>query len=190
MDQLLELLVSYSYLILFLGVVVEGEIFPLAAGFLSSLFIMNFYWSIGVTFVGAIVGDLLWFAAARHWGRKFIERYGKWFFLKPARLNKMEEHFNKNGKKTLFLTKFIYSFGHSSIIVAGLAKMSWRDFIKVDVPASLLWSMLFVFLGKILGASFYLMKHVLRDITLSLILVLILIILFQSLFKRFLRNQS
>ncbi|MFZ5391393.1 MAG: DedA family protein [Patescibacteria group bacterium] len=190
MEQLLELLVSYSYFILFFGVVVEGEIFPLAAGFLSSLFIMNFYASIAVTFVGAVVGDLLWFGAARHWGRKFVDRYGKWFLLKPSRLSKMEDHFNKNGKKTLFITKFVYSFGHSSIIVAGLAKMGWRDFIKVDVPASLLWAILFVFLGKILGASFYLLKNILRDITLSAILIVVLVILFQTLFRRFLKTQS
>jgi len=189
MDRILELLIGYSYLILFWGVVVEGEIFPLAAGWLVSLSLLNFYAVVGITFVGAFVGDLLWFAAARHWGRRLVEKYGRWLWFKSERLKKMEEYFARNGKKTLWVTKFIYSFGHSSIIVAGIAKMNWRQFIKIDLPASLLWAFLFTLLGKLLGASFYLMRHLARDLTLAGGGVLLIIIVFQASFRRYLNRQ-
>jgi len=176
MDRLIELLVTYGYIVLFLGVIIEGEIFPLAAGFLVSLSLMNLYAAIAVTFVGAVVGDILWFEAARRWGTQLVGRYGKWFFLNKKRLRWLEEHFTANGKKTLAITKFIYSFGHSSIIVAGIARMNFKEFVKIDVPASFLWSALFVFLGYAFGSSFSLLQHWLRDVAWAAAIIFSLVV--------------
>lgn len=179
MDVIVNLLLQYSYLLLFFGVVIEGEIFPLAAGFLVSLGEMDLYLAIFITFVGAFGGDILWFLAARRWGRRFVERFGRFLFLKRERLAYLEEHFRNNGKKTLFVTKFIYTFGHSSIIVAGVAKMNFREFIKVDLVASLIWAILFVFLGYFFGSGFSILKHALRDVTWAAIIILVIIIVLQ-----------
>ncbi|MBI5733944.1 MAG: DedA family protein [Candidatus Kerfeldbacteria bacterium] len=176
MDRALELLVTYSYLILFLGVVLEGEIFPLAAGFLVSLSLMSLPLTLLVTFVGAMIGDILWFGAARRWGRQLVDKWGHWLMLKPERLKWLENHFASNGKKTLFVTKFIYSFGHSSIIVAGLARMKFKEFIKVEALAGLIWSLLFVLLGKILGHSFSLLKLVIHDLAYIGLVIILLVI--------------
>ena len=176
MDHLIELLVTYGYIVLFLGVVIEGEIFPLVAGFLVSLSLMDLYTAILVTFAGAVVGDIIWFEAARRWGARFVERYGKWFFLNKKRLRWLEEHFTANGKKTLAITKFIYSFGHSSIIVAGIARMNFKEFLKVDVPASLLWSVLFIFLGNFFGSSFSLLQNLLRDVAWAAVIIFSLVV--------------
>jgi len=178
MDYILELLITYSYLILFFGVVVEGEIFPLAAGFLVSLSLMNLYGAMIVGFVGAVVGDILWFMAARHWGRKLVDRCGRFLFIKPSRLKWLEEHFQENGKKTLAVTKFIYSFGHASIIVAGIAKMDFKEFLKVDIIACLGWVVLFTLLGHTFGASFTLLQEILKDVwwTVGIILVAVVVV--------------
>jgi len=176
MDKILELLINYSYLVLFLGAVVEGEIFPLLAGFLVSMSLMNLPLALVVTFLGSVIGDWLWFLAGRRFGRKLIDRWGRFLWLKPSKLAWLENHFAKNGKTTLFMTKFIYSFGHSSIIVAGIAKMPTADFIKVDLIASLLWSVLFVGLGKLLGHSFGLLRIVVQDLPyIAVVLILLLI---------------
>jgi len=188
-DRILELLVTYSYLILFLGVVIEGEIFPLAAGFLVSLSLMDLNTAILVSFVGSFLGDMLWFKAASRWGRPLVEKVGHFLLLKPSRLAWLEEHFRQNGKKTLAITKFIYTFGHSSIVVAGLARMNFREFVKVDLPASLLWGIVFVLLGNFFGASFFLLQHILRDITLAAIIVLVVIVALQYYVRRKLTSQ-
>lgn len=176
MNSILVLLASYGYLVLFIGVVVEGEIFPLMAGVLVSYGLMNLFTAIGVTFVGSLVGDLFWFWAAQRWGRGLVERHGRLLFFKRERLARLEEHFRQSGKKTLFLTKFIYSFGHSSVVVASLAGMDKREFMKVDVPASFLWAALFVFLGHFFGASFNLLQHALRDVAWAAGIVLVVVL--------------
>lgn len=188
--MVVELLIAYSYLILFIGVVVEGEIFPLAAGFLVSLGYMNLYTSIGVTFIGAFVGDILWFLAARRWGRALVDRWGHLIWLKASRLKWLEEHFANNGKKTLFITKFMYSFGHSSIVVAGIARMNFQEFIKVDLPASFLWAAAFVLLGQFFGGSYGLLKDVLRDVGLALMIVVVLVIGLQVYLRKRLSSQA
>lgn len=164
MQTVVHWLLQYSYLVLFWGVVAEGEIFPLAAGFVVSQGVMRFDLAVGVTFVGAFGGDLLWFWAGRRWGRLLVDHLGRWFGLVGRRLARLEHHFAVRGEKTLWLTKFIYSFGHSSIIVAGVAKMPWRSFVKVDLPASLAWAVVFVTLGFFFGSSFTLLQHALRDV--------------------------
>ena len=99
MPDVVQLLIEYSYLVLFLGVVAEGEIFPLAAGFVVSLGVMDFSLAVLVTFVGAFAGDLLWFLAGRHWGRPLIDHLGKWFGLVGRRLARLEQHFAARGEK-------------------------------------------------------------------------------------------
>ena len=174
--MVVELLLAYSYLILFLGVVVEGEIFPLAAGFLTTTNEMDLYPVLGITFVGVVLGDMLWFGAARRWGRPFLDRWGRFLLLKGDRLESIQRHFQENGKKTLAITKFIYSFGHISIVVAGIARMDWKEFIKIDVPMSFLWTCLFVFLGRAFGSSFLVLRDALKDVAWAAIIVTVLFI--------------
>ncbi len=176
METILALIVQYGYPLLFLGVVVEGEIFPLAAGFAASLGLLEMWLVILITFVGAVIGDIIWFWVARKWGRACLLRWGRVLWITRKRLSWLEEHFAENGKKTLFVTKFIYSFGHASIIVAGIAQMSWREFLKVDVPVSLLWAILFSLLGYVFGASFSVLQHALRDVTLAAGIVVAVIV--------------
>lgn len=184
MDRILELLINHSYIILFLGVVIEGEIFPLTAGFLVFLSLMNYYGVLAVGFVGAVLGDILWFMVAKKWGRQILDKHGRWVGLNKKRLAWLERHFNQNGKKTLFITKFIYSFGHSSIIVAGVAKMKWTEFLKVDLLASFLWVLIFVGLGKILGSSYYLLQNTMRDLAILAGGLLIFLIGIQFLLRK------
>lgn len=184
MQAVVNLLLHYSYLVLFLGVVLEGEIFPLAAGFLVSLGVMDFGSAVLVTFVGAFGGDVLWFFAGRYFGRPLVNAANRWFGLAGRRLLRLEQHFAEKGERTLWLTKFIYSFGHSSIIVAGVAGMRLRAFVRVDLPASLVWAVVFITLGYFFGSSFSLLQHLLRDVVWAAIVVGLAVVLTEVTLRR------
>ncbi|MFH1867256.1 MAG: DedA family protein [Patescibacteria group bacterium] len=177
MNGITELISAYGYIVLFLGVVVEGELFPLAAGWLTSLGTLNVFISMAVTFVGVVIGDIIWYYIGLRWGRPLLNKFGKFIWLKRSRLQALEQHFIENGKKTLFIAKFIYSFGHSSIIIAGMARMNFKEFLKVDISAGLLWSILFVWLGRILGHSFLLLNDVIKDVTVAIFVVAVVLII-------------
>ncbi len=184
MDGITELISVYGYIVLFLGVVAEGEIFPLAAGWLTIDGTINIYWSILISFVGVVIGDILWFKMGQKWGRPLVDRFGKYIWLKQSKIEALQKHFSENGKKTLFITKFIYSFGHSSILVAGMANMNFREFIKVDIAAGFLWSVLFISLGRLLGESFTLISDWLKNITLAVIAVVVILLIAQTLLRK------
>ncbi len=180
MNGIAELISVYGYIVLFLGVVAEGEIFPLAAGWLTIDGTLNIYVSIGVTFFGVVIGDIIWFKIGEKWGRPLIEKYGRFIWIKKNKIERLQKHFAANGKKTLFITKFVYSFGHSSIVVAGMARMNIKEFIKVDIVAGFLWSVVFVLLGRALGESYGLITGVLKDITVGLIVIILIPLLIQA----------
>ncbi len=184
MNGITELIATYGYIVLFLGVVVEGEIFPLAAGWLSSLGSLDVFISIIVTFAGVVIGDIIWFRIGYRWGRPLLNRFGRLIWLKQSRIQALQQHFEENGKKTLFITKFIYSFGHSSIVIAGMARMNFKEFLKVDIPAGLLWSILFVMLGRFLGHSFLLLSDIIKNVTLAIIIVVLVLIIVQLVTRR------
>lgn len=184
MEGIVTLLLQYSYLVLFFGVVIEGEIFPLSAGFLVSTGQMELFTALAVTFVGTVLGDMLFFAAARRWGRRVVEKCGWFLFVRRTHIDWLEKLFERDGKKTLFVTKFIYTFGHSSIVIAGIARMKWREFLKVDIPSSVLWACLFVFLGKIFGNSFWLVAGTFRNIGLAILAAVGTLIVVQILLRR------
>ncbi len=183
MDTIAILIATYGYIFLFLGVVIEGEIFPLAAGWLVSNNILNLYWILLVTYVGVVIGDILWFKVGEHGGRPLLDKWGKILWFKKSRLKSLEQHFLENGKKTLFITKFIYSFGHLSILVAGIGRMNFKEFLKVDLLASLLWSLLFVMLGYFLGNSFWLLSSLIKNMTSAALVVGAVVIVVHVIFR-------
>ncbi len=172
METIAFLLASYGYIFFVFGVVIEGEIFPLATGWLVSNETLNLYWTLLVTYAGVAIGGILWFKLGERGGCPLLDKWGRILWFSRSRLQSTEQHFFKNGKKTLFVTKFIYSFGHLSILLAGVSKMNFKGFLKIDLLTSLLWSVLFIVVGYFLGNGFWLLNSLIKDITVAVLTVL------------------
>lgn len=65
-------LAQYGYLALFLGTFLEGESFLLLAGFLSSRGYLSFTGVILVSFSGAFLGNLFYYALGRWRGNSLL----------------------------------------------------------------------------------------------------------------------
>src|SRR3954466_398783 len=86
-------MLQYGYWVVFFGVMLEnaglpvpGETILLAAGFFASGGHFRVSLVMLVAMTGAILGDNAGFAIGHHYGRGFLLRYGKWFFLTQRRL--------------------------------------------------------------------------------------------------------
>ena len=82
------LLARYGYLILFPGIVVEGEAFLLAGAFMAHRGVLDLPVVIAVAVAATMCGDQLYYRAARARGRTWLERrqgtrakYAKWIDL-------------------------------------------------------------------------------------------------------------
>src|SRR5437660_2851936 len=56
---------------------------------------------------GAIMGDNIGYYVGRTGGRAFVERFGRYLFIKPRHLDRAEKFFDKHGNKTVFFGRFI-----------------------------------------------------------------------------------
>jgi membrane protein DedA with SNARE-associated domain len=84
-------------------------------------------------------------------GRKFVEKYGKYFFINKKRLNFAEKWFEKNKFLTVFLFRFVPGMRSLISIPAGLFRLKIKDYMILTLLGFLIWNSFLVSLGYVLG---------------------------------------
>src|SRR6266853_3927036 len=177
--QLIEqYMLAYGYWAVFFGVMLEnagvpvpGETILLIAGYFASTGEFNIALVMIIAAGGAIVGDNIGFAIGHHYGRGFLLRVGRFFFLTPKRFEHMENYFERHGNKTILVARFITGLRVFAALLAGASgKMPWRVFLLYNMAGAILWSVVITTLGYLFGASLpLLVKWVGRSGTILLI---------------------
>lgn len=182
--QLIEhYMLVYGYWAVFFGVMLEnagvpvpGETILLIAGYFASTGEFNIALVMIIAASGAIVGDNIGFAIGHHYGRGFLLRVGRFFFLTPKRLEHMENYFESHGNKTILVARFITGLRVFAALLAGASrKMPWRVFVLYNMAGAVLWSVVITTLGYLFGASLpLLVKWVGRSGTILLIAAVVI----------------
>lgn len=181
--QLIEhYMLVYGYWAVFFGVMLEnagvpipGETILLIAGYFASTGEFNIALVMMIAASGAIVGDNIGFAIGHQYGRGFLLRVGRFFFLTPKRLAHMEHYFESHGNKTILVARFITGLRVFAALLAGASrKMPWRVFVLYNMAGAILWSVVITTLGYLFGASLpLLVKWVGRSGTILLIAAIV-----------------
>jgi membrane protein DedA with SNARE-associated domain len=161
--DLLTRLGGWSYLIIFAaaalecaafaGLFVPGESLVLASGFFAHQGILQIDAVMAAVALGAITGDNIGYYLGRRLGREWLLRHGSRFGLRQNRLAQAENFFKRQGPKAVFVGRFI-GFARALVpFVAGASRMSYRKFVIYDALGAVLWTIGFVTLGYVLGAS-------------------------------------
>lgn len=146
-------LLNYRYLIIFPLIVLEGPITVITSGVLASIGILNFFVVYFVAVAGDLAGDSLYYAAGRY-GRKHLDRWGRFIGLPKERLEKMEAHFSAHGGKTLIAGKLSHAIGALVLVSAGIARFPFRKFIVFNLWATLPKSLVLLLIGFYFGNTF------------------------------------
>jgi membrane protein DedA with SNARE-associated domain len=180
--QLIEhYMLAYGYWAVFFGVMLEnagvpvpGETILLIAGYFASTGEFHLGLVMLIAATGAVGGDNIGFAIGHHYGRTFLLRVGRFFFLTPKRLAHMENFFERHGNKTILIARFITGLRVFAALLAGASKMPWRVFIVFNVAGAVLWSVVITMLGYLFGQSLpLLIKWVGRSGTILLICAIV-----------------
>lgn len=105
--------------------------------------------------LGAILGDNIGYAVGRKGGRAFVERFGRYFFVKAQYLDKAEAFFARHGGKTVFFGRFTTLLRLWSAFLAGVNHMHWRTFLAYNAAGGILWAILYGALGYMAGRLFH-----------------------------------
>ena len=192
---MLSLIERYGYLIVFLGVMLEGVGLPLpgetvliAAGALAHRGSLTLWETMVMGGLGAVMGGQLGYCVGRFGGRPFVLRWGRYVFITPERLGRAESFFERHGGKAVFSARFIAGLRVFGALVAGMSSMSWRKFTLYSVLGGVVWTTAAVALGYFLWASIGLVEHWIGRVSLLLAAVVALALLLGWAYRRVMRG--
>ncbi|MDO8623744.1 MAG: VTT domain-containing protein [bacterium] len=135
---------------LFFGFFLPGDSLLFTAGLLASQGHFNIVLLWLGCMVCAVAGDSVGYAFGKRLGLKLLTKEDSFFFRK-AHIHRTEAFYQKHGKKTLILARFIPIVRTFAPILAGVGKMEYRLFLSFNVIGGVLWSTSLIFLGFVLG---------------------------------------
>jgi membrane protein DedA with SNARE-associated domain len=143
-----------------------SEIIMIPAGYLAYKGEMNVYIVVLIGIFGSVAGALFNYYLAMYFGRKFILKYGKYFFIKEETLDKLEAFFTKHGELSTFNGRLIPGIRQLISLPAGLAKMNIAKFSFYSALGAGIWVIVLVSLGYLLGSNEELISEYLHSATL------------------------
>lgn len=112
------------------GVPVPGETILIAAAVYAGAGRLSVVGVGLIAFLAAVIGDNLGYAIGHFGGRALVLRYGRYVMLTSERLDKAEGFFCRHGGKVVVAARFIEGLRQANGIVAGTARMPWRQFLS------------------------------------------------------------
>ncbi len=155
---------------LFFGFFLPGDSLLFTAGLLASQGYFNvvLLW-LGCT-LAAILGDSVGYAFGKKVGPKIFFREDSFFFHKKH-IDRTRAFYEKYGKKTIVLARFVPIVRTFAPILAGVGQMEYRTFLSYNIIGGVLWSTLLIFLGYGLGSAIPSIDRYLFPIVLGIIAV-------------------
>ena len=145
------ILIVFAETGLFFGFFFPGDSLLFTAGIFAS----QGYLSIGVLLVGciiaAILGDSVGYWSGKKYGRGLFNR-DESFFFKKKRLYEAEMFYEKHGKFTIIIARFVPIIRTFAPIVAGIGKMNYKTFISYNIFGGIVWVPLLLLSGYFLGS--------------------------------------
>jgi membrane protein DedA with SNARE-associated domain len=144
------------------GIPVPGETVLIAGAIYAGSGRLNVV-AVGVVgFAAAVVGDNIGYAIGRFGGRALVERWGKYVFITPARLDRAEAFFKSHGGKIITIARFIEGLRQANGLIAGITHMHWLRFLAFNALGAALWVGTWVSVGYFAGQH---INTIYRDIT-------------------------
>jgi len=162
-----------------------SEIVMIPAGYLAYKGEMSLGPVLLAGFTGSMIGAWINYFLAMTLGRKFLYKYGRYFFMATETLEKMETFFRVHGKVSTFSGRLIPGIRQLISIPAGLSKMPFGLFSLYTFLGAGIWSSVLVALGYIMGDNEELIKEYLHELVwVSLVVVLIITVIYIYFHKR------
>ncbi|ADN08441.1 DedA family protein [Sulfurimonas autotrophica] len=182
-QQLVDLIFDWGYLGIFIMMVIESSFIPfpseivlVPAGYLASKGDMSITYIMGSALGGSLLGAFINYYLALTLGRKFLLKFGKYFFIFPETLDKMERYFKSHGHISTFTGRLIPGIRQLISIPAGLARMNIVEFSIFTTLGAGIWALVLTLLGYFIGANEALIHEYLKEITIIVLVLLVILV--------------
>ncbi len=172
------LFTTYGYLGIFVIIFLESGLFfalpgdslLFTAGLFASVYNFNLFLLIAVIFFATFLGGLGGYEIG-----VYLEKLRKFSFfkaiLKEEYINRAHEFFGKYGKFAIVFSRFVPIVRTFTPIVAGIARVPYKFYVKYSLISSIFWSAIITLAGYFLGRAFPIIKDYLWVVAVLVILV-------------------
>jgi membrane protein DedA with SNARE-associated domain len=134
------------------GVPVPGETILVLASVYAGTGRLNIVVVGVLAFLGAMLGDNIGFAIGHFGGRALIERYGRYIFLTPPRVERASGFFERHGGWIIVVARFIEGLRQANGIIAGVSGIRWAKFLVFNAIGAALWVVVWCSIGYFSGS--------------------------------------
>lgn len=146
---IIQLLLTYKYLILIPLAILEGPIVSVIAGFLATQGIFNLFLLFFVMVTGDIIGDAIFYFIG-YKGKKLFH----YFNINEEKIEKAKIYFQNNHNKAIAASKIMWGIGTAGLIAAGALRVSYKKYFKTCALYSLAQSFAMIILGVFFGQAY------------------------------------
>ncbi|MBQ6005534.1 MAG: DedA family protein [Selenomonadaceae bacterium] len=174
---------SWGYLAVAILMAMENACIPVPselilgfAGYLVSAERMTFTGAMTAGMIGGMVGSIFAYVVGSTGGRKFVDKYGKYFFIKKSHVDLAQKWFDKYGIRAVFFSRMLPVIRTFISLPAGFARVNFKQFLFYTFAGSLPWTALILYAGLLLGDNWEYLLEIGHEFSMAFIVVSVLII--------------
>ncbi len=125
---------------------------------------------VGMVFVGALyaalgstAGASVTYWLARIGGRPVVDRVARWLRVDPCYITRAEAQFRRWGPGVVLFGRLVPGVRTWVTVPAGLARMSYLQFVAFTFAGTYVWSALLIGIGYELGHAWWLMRDFVKQ---------------------------
>ena len=181
-DVFLQFIDGWGYYAVAILMALENACIPIPselilgfAGYMIYAGRMTFTMAMVAGLVGGMAGSYFAYYVGHYGGRPFVDRYGKYFFVKKSHVDIAQEWFDKYGIKAVFFSRMLPVVRTFISLPAGFAHVDMKKFFFYTFIGSLPWTALILFIGMMLGEGWKVMMEVGHEISLAVAAAIVII---------------
>lgn len=183
-NYILELINDFGYFGMFLGMVLEAviiiipsELILATGGILAGQGVFNFWISFVVGLLGSVFCAIVIYMMGYFGGYPFVNKYGKYFFMKEEDIKKSNSWFDKYGLIAAAVGRNIPIIRTLISLPIGIARMSFKKFVIYTTLGSIPWTFVFVYFGYSLGNNWTILSDATSKLKIPIIILFIILII-------------
>ena len=160
MEMLFKLLAEHVYIILFVSLILEfaalplpGETMMVVAGIMAYNNHGSYIGMIVASALGTVLGMQFSYEVGRRLGTRAVDKYGSYIGLTPYRMTKAADFFNRFGNIVIVIAYFLPGVRHILGYFSGISRINAKRFHVYSTVGGILWVVVFITLGYVLGPS-------------------------------------
>lgn len=193
---LLNLIGNYGYLGMFFGMVLEAiiiiipsELILATGGILASKGYFTFLGAFFTGLIGSVFCAIVIYFMGYFGGEVFIDKYGKYFFMKREDIEKSDSWFMKYGLLSALIGRNFPIVRTLISLPIGITKQSFPKFVLYTTIGSIPWTFLFVYFGYQLGENWIVFNSYIEYLKIP-IRIFLVFLLFRFLIKYYKKKNE